>query len=49
MRGAVDLPAEYDLDGRDGRVMALLLDEIRRMPVLPLSTPLPREKPHLIR
>ena len=41
---AVDLPAEYDLYGRDGRVMALLLDEIRRMPVLPLSTPLPREK-----
>jgi AraC-like DNA-binding protein len=41
---AVDLPAEYDLDGRDGRVMALLLEEIRRMPVLPLSTPLPREK-----
>jgi AraC-like DNA-binding protein len=41
---AVDLPAEYDLDGRDGRVMALLLDEIRRMPVLPLSAPLPREK-----
>ncbi|MHA6203144.1 AraC family transcriptional regulator [Dyella soli] len=41
---AVDLPAEYDLDGRDGRVMSLLLDEIRRMPVLPLSAPLPREK-----
>nr|WP_233175249.1 helix-turn-helix transcriptional regulator [Dyella sp. ASV24] len=41
---AVDLPAEYELDGRDGRVMGLLLDEIRRMPVLPLSTPLPREK-----
>lgn len=41
---AVDLPAEYDLDSRDGRVMALLLDEIRRMPVLPLSAPLPHEK-----
>ena len=41
---AMDLPAEYDLHGRDGRVMALLLDEIRRMPVLPLNTPLPREK-----
>lgn len=41
---AVDLPAEYDLAGRDGRVMALLLDEIRRMPVLPLNTPLPHEK-----
>ncbi len=41
---AVDLPAEYELDSRDGRVMALLLDEIRRMPALPLSAPLPREK-----
>ncbi|RAO75153.1 AraC family transcriptional regulator [Dyella jiangningensis] len=41
---AVDLPAEYELDGRDGRVMALLLDEIRRMPALPLNTPLPHDK-----
>lgn len=41
---AVDLPAEYELDGRDGRLMTLLLDEIRRMPALPLNTPLPREK-----
>ncbi|PXV54167.1 transcriptional regulator, AraC family [Dyella jiangningensis] len=41
---AVDLPAEYALDGRDGRLMALLVDEIRRMPVLPLSAPLPHEK-----
>ncbi|WP_243039920.1 AraC family transcriptional regulator [Dyella sedimenti] len=41
---AVDLPAEYALDGRDGRVMALLLDEIRRAPALPLSAPLPHEK-----
>lgn len=41
---AVDLPAVYELDGRDGRVMALLVDEIRRMPVLPLSAPLPHEK-----
>ncbi|WP_114240073.1 helix-turn-helix domain-containing protein [Dyella sp. C9] len=41
---AVDLPAEYDLDGRDGRVMALLLAEIARMPPLPLSAPLPHDK-----
>lgn len=41
---AVDLPAEYELDSRDGRVMALLLDEIRRMPALPLNTPLPHDK-----
>ena len=45
---AVDLPAEYELEGRDGRVMALLLDEIRAMPELALSTPLPRE-PRLAR
>ncbi|WP_430389316.1 AraC family transcriptional regulator [Dyella sp. 20L07] len=41
---AVDLPAEYDLEGRDGHVMTLLLDEIRQMPMLPLSAPLPHEK-----
>ncbi|HEX7731722.1 MAG TPA: helix-turn-helix transcriptional regulator, partial [Rhodanobacter sp.] len=40
---AVDLPLEYAPDGRDGRVMALLLDEIRAMPALPLNTPLPDE------
>jgi len=44
LQEAVDLPAEYDLEGRDGLVMALLLDEIRRMPMLPLSAPLPHEK-----
>lgn len=41
---AVDLPSHYALDSRDGRLMALLLDEIRRMPVLALNTPLPRER-----
>ena len=40
---AVDLPAEYALDARDGRLMALLLDEIRAMPTLSLNTPLPAE------
>lgn len=40
---AVDLPVEYALDGRDGRVMALLLDEIAEMPALALSTPLPSD------
>ncbi|MBR0649344.1 AraC family transcriptional regulator [Roseomonas terrae] len=39
---AVDVPAEYDPDGRDGRVMSLLMDEILAAPVLPLSLPLPR-------
>ncbi len=45
---AVDLPVEYALEGRDGRVMALLLDEIATMPALALSTPLPRD-PRLAR
>lgn len=45
---AVDLPALYALDSRDGRVMALLLDEISRMPTLALNTPLPHE-PRLAR
>lgn len=44
LQEAVDLPVLYALDGRDGRVMALLVDEIRRMPALPLSTPLPRDR-----
>ncbi|MGL4965523.1 MAG: AraC family transcriptional regulator [Inquilinus sp.] len=42
---AVDLPLEYDLDGRDGMVMALILQEIGRMPVLPLNLPLPGHAP----
>jgi AraC-like DNA-binding protein len=41
---AVDLPAHYALDDRDGRIMALLLDEVARMPALPLSTPLPSDR-----
>jgi AraC-like DNA-binding protein len=41
---AVDLPARYALDGRDGRLMALLLDEIQRMPALDLATPLPHDR-----
>jgi AraC-like DNA-binding protein len=48
LQEAVDLPVEYQLEGRDGRVMALLLDEIASMPVLPLNTPLPRD-PRLAR
>ena len=41
---AVDVPLEYDLDGRDGLMMALLLQEIRRLPVLPLSLSFPRDR-----
>jgi AraC-like DNA-binding protein len=45
---AVDLPAEYVLGSRDDRLMRLLLDEIARMPALPLNTPLPQD-PRLAR
>lgn len=41
---AVDMPAEYDLTGRDGALAALLLHEVARAPVLPLHIPLPRDK-----
>ncbi|MGL4288090.1 MAG: AraC family transcriptional regulator [Phreatobacter sp.] len=41
---AVTLPVEYDLDGRDGQVVALMLAEIGRMPALPLSAPMPRDR-----
>ena len=45
---AVTLPAEYDATGRDGAVMALILQELPRLAALPLSLPLPRE-PRLAR
>jgi AraC-like DNA-binding protein/mannose-6-phosphate isomerase-like protein (cupin superfamily) len=41
---AADVPLEYDMDGRDGRLMRLLIDEIAAAPVLPLSLPLPRDE-----
>lgn len=41
---AVDVPLHYELEGRDGLVMALLLQEARRLPVLPLSLPFPQER-----
>ncbi|GLQ89362.1 AraC family transcriptional regulator [Dyella flagellata] len=40
---AVDLPAEYTLDSRDDYLMRLLVQEIARMPALPLNTPLPQD------
>jgi len=45
---AVDLPAMYDLDGRGGRLMQLLVAEIAAMPRLSLHAPLPRD-PRLVR
>jgi AraC-like DNA-binding protein len=38
----IDLPAEYDLQGRSGALMALLQHEMRRLPILPLSLPFPK-------
>lgn len=32
---------EYDLDGREGRIVWLLLDEIARMPTVPYCLPMP--------
>ncbi|WP_034302760.1 helix-turn-helix transcriptional regulator [Herbaspirillum sp. RV1423] len=40
---AVDTPALYDLDGRDGLLMSLALHEIARASVLPFFAPLPRD------
>jgi len=40
---AVEIPARYALNGRDGYLMGLLQHEIAQMPVLPLCAPLPGE------
>lgn len=39
---ACDLPADYDLSHRAGRVLALILDEIEIAPSLSLHVPMPR-------
>jgi AraC-like DNA-binding protein len=39
---ATRIPIEYDEAGRDGRVMALLLDEITATPAAPLNIPMPQ-------
>lgn len=44
MTEALDLPLEYDLDGRGGALMALIQHEIRQLPELPLSLPYPAHK-----
>lgn len=41
---AVTLPVEYDMAGRGGRIMDLLLDEIGRLPALQMATPMPRDR-----
>jgi AraC-like DNA-binding protein/mannose-6-phosphate isomerase-like protein (cupin superfamily) len=40
---AVELPLLYDEAGPDGRVMGLVLDEIRALPALPLHLPWPED------
>lgn len=45
---AIDLPALYEADGRDGKLMALLVAEIATMPQLSLNAPLPAD-PRLAR
>jgi AraC-like DNA-binding protein len=39
---ATRIPIEYDYDSRDGRVMALIVDEIRAARTVPLHVPMPR-------
>jgi AraC-like DNA-binding protein len=41
---ATRLPIEYDEAGRDGRVMALIVDEIIASPAVPLHVPMPRSE-----
>lgn len=43
LSSAVDLPAEYELGGRDDYLMQLIIAEIALMPELPLNAPLPQE------
>jgi AraC-like DNA-binding protein/mannose-6-phosphate isomerase-like protein (cupin superfamily) len=41
LMAAADIPAEYDVYGRDGLAMALLVAEIDEAPVIPLAVPFP--------
>ena len=53
MRGliaeALELPVDYDLDGRAGALMVLIQHEMRHLPVLPLSLPCPMQGPLAVR
>ena len=40
---AVEIPVDYDIGGREGRIMALILDEIASMQVVPLCAPMPND------
>lgn len=39
---ASDIPTDYDESGRDGLMMRLLVEEIRRAPLIPIAVPFPR-------
>lgn len=41
---AAAIPLLYDEDGPDGRLMAVVLDQIRALPVAPLHLPMPRDR-----
>jgi AraC-like DNA-binding protein/quercetin dioxygenase-like cupin family protein len=43
IRAAVDVQHPYAPNSRDGRLMRLMLDELRALPVLPLHLPLPTD------
>jgi len=43
IRAAARLPERYDEDGPDGRLMAVILDQIRGLPVAPLHLPTVRD------
>lgn len=45
---AIRMPIEYDVNGRDGRIMALILDEIAAAPSIPLHVTMPQD-PRLMR
>ncbi|ALS58751.1 AraC family transcriptional regulator [Pandoraea norimbergensis] len=47
MDEAVDLPAMYDISGRDGKLMDFLVSEIAAMPRLSLHAPMPSD-PRLV-
>lgn len=41
---AAELPVEYDVNGRGGWLMSLILDELHAMRVLPLDVPMPKSE-----
>jgi AraC-like DNA-binding protein len=41
---AMELPTLYEIEGPQGRLMTVILDEIRTLPSLPLHLPTPRER-----